>query len=831
MAALPGVSVDCDTLVKCLLEAGVDPLATNDDGKTFLHIIFGRQIDSSLRLTQEYVDKIDWFVEDRAELLQLLSEELSGERRSLLVNIRDCNGDTVLHKYAMNTMVQDELILCEKLLGFGASLRIPNNSGEVPLHYAHYSSLFDIFIQKGAVCRARNDRDETPVLFILKKALEFAFAETSAAAELESQGYVEVASDRMFIESAERILEELRNTVSYKKPTTNTFGIPDLHGNTSIDLVLIAIRIESYDFRSRCTHRMGIRTSLMQLLCEMVRHATPIDMKHQNSKGQSLLHVLLDMGDDQQHKIIQEIFVLQSLQILLEHQTDVNAVDLKGRTPLDITREHFDKGPALYNRIANLLIERGAVTGKSFSNQPSPESSLLPEMSNLCIQTRKLRSCPKRHGENARSLTNPSTEVVVVGKYRYSNQYLIGTGAFSSVFIAIKDEYDSKTGIIECRAYALKRLEKAKINPQEIKREITTFLKISGECDNIIKCHETVEDRSFQYLCLELMDGDLNEFVNNENVNKVMEENPSIHVQIAKEIIDGLAYLHKKKFIHRDLKPGNILYTTDPKLHFKITDFGLTKNLSTSSSMTSTRGNGIAMAAGTRCWMAPELVSMTSREHTEQSDIFSLGLVLHYLLTLGKHPFATRNDEPPYLIERKIVDMQISLDLALGPEAISLFKNLLTKDPSKRIPAAYLKQHPFLWSESKKTEFLKAVGDQPEAVNPFNSAIERSLQMTNIGQRVTINSWERSIQLLYAEMMRTCKFKKYRTDKVIDLLRFIRNAYAHKQERSLQIQKYLDENIFLRVYPTLVLDVFSVVQQFGLGENRSNIRQALSLNL
>ncbi len=115
-------------------------------------------------------------------------------------------------------------------------------------------------------------------------------------------------------------------------------------------------------------------------------------------------------------------------------------------------------------------------------------------------------------------------------------------------------------------------------------------------------------------------------------------------MQVTKGIINGLAFLHANDIIHRDLKPGNILYTTDPTLHFKIGDFGLAKNISTSSTMTSTGGSGVAMVPGTRCWMAPELVSKKPREHTEQSDIFSLGLVLHYLLTLGKHPFAKQSE-------------------------------------------------------------------------------------------------------------------------------------------------------------------------------------------
>jgi serine/threonine-protein kinase/endoribonuclease IRE1 len=847
IAALPGITFDCDTLVKYLLQAGVDPLAANNDGQTFLHIIFGRfeaenVADGALWFKNERLAKTKWFVQDRVELLEMLSQELSPTYTALLAKAQDKNGNTVLHEYALSTSTVEhksvEKKICKNLLKFGASLRVTSNSGDVPLHYVYTPELFKIFLQNGAVCRARNDRDESPVLFILKASANLAFAQTSAIAELADQAFVKTTSTRS-VPEAVKVLKNLKSIVSQNKDAMETVWIPDVKGNVPIDIVLIAIRIGSYDLgriESFITVLMAeLCSSLVKLLSEMLRNATTSDMKRQNKKGQSFLHVLLYMGDDKKHTIITENNICQSVEILLEHGVDVNTVDSKGRTPLDIAHKHHDK------ECAALLIKHGA-TGKrnkrNISSSPStPSPSISERMLNLRIrnEVRKLRSCPTRHLNNAKRLTTaPATEVTIVGKYRYSNQDLIGSGGFSSIFLAIKDEnVDSGSGTIECRAYALKRMEKAKMNPNEIKREITTLLSISGKCENIIKCHETVEDKNFQYLCLDLMDGDLEEFVTNDEVNKVLKSNPATGAQITKEIINGLIFLHEQKFIHRDLKPGNILYTTDPTLHFKIADFGLTKNTSSSSSMTSTRGSGVAMAPGTRCWMAPELVSRNSREHTQQSDIFSMGLVLHYLLTLGKHPFTTGSEEPAHVIERKIVEMPANLDRALRVEVTSFLQVLLTKVPSKRPPAAYLNQHPYLWSDKKKMEFLKAVGDQPEAAYPANnpnSALELRLQTTNTGQSVRIISWDLAIGKLYEEMTRAWKLKKYRTDKVIDLIRFIRNAYAHKQERSHQTQQDLVDNIFIRVYPSLVLDVFGVVQGLGFEETRSSIREALSLN-
>ena len=850
IAALPGVTHVCNTLVKYLLQAGVDPLAVNNDGRTFLHIIFGgfqaedvgNVANGALCFTNKRVSKTKWFVQDRIELLELLSQEISPTHTALLVKAQDKNGNTVLHECALSTIIQQESTeeekVSKKLLKFGASLRIANHSGDVPLHYACTPELFKVFLEEGAVCRARNDRDESPVLFILKLSANVAFAQTSAMGELADQGFVKTISGSIPVrKSALTLLENLKNILSQNKDAKESVWIPDIKGNVAIDLVLIAIRIGSYDLGGTPRVWASLCLSLVQLLNEMLRNATSSDMKRTTKNGQSFLHVLLDMGDNNKHAIVRETYMLQSVEILLGHNVDVNAVDSQGRTPLDIAYKHQDK--PLYKQCADLLFKHGGSEKDkrdiSISLSTTIQPSFLSRMSNLRIQneTRKLRSCPTRHLNNAKRLTDPDAKVSVVAKYCYSSEVSIGYGAFSSIFVAIKDEnVDSRSGAMECRAYALKRMEKAKMNPTEIKREITTLLSLSGKCENIIKCHEAVEDGNFQYLCLDLMDGDLHEFVTNNDVNKVLKSNPATSIQITKEIVNGLMFLHEQKFIHRDLKPGNILYTTDPTLHFKIADFGLTKNTSTSSMMTSTGGSGVAMAAGTRCWMAPELVSMKSKEHTLQSDIFSLGLVLHYLHTLGNHPFGNES-EPAHVIERKIVENPAKLDQSLRAEVASFLQVLLTKVPSRRPSATYLNQHPYLWSDRKKIEFLKAVGDQPEAVNPAehpSSALELRLQNTSTGRNVRTLPWDQKIGKLYKEMVTAWKRKKYRTDKVIDLVRFIRNAYAHKQERSFQTQQDLVENILTWLYPSLVLDVFGVVQELRLEERRSSIREALSFN-
>ncbi|SCV04438.1 LAME_0H18426g1_1 [Lachancea meyersii CBS 8951] len=97
-----------------------------------------------------------------------------------------------------------------------------------------------------------------------------------------------------------------------------------------------------------------------------------------------------------------------------------------------------------------------------------------------------------------------------------------------------------------------------------------------------------------------------------------------------RQILIGLAYLHKKDIIHRDIKGANILI--DIKGCVKITDFGISKKLSPLNQQQNKR----ASLQGSVYWMAPEVVKQVVT--TEKADIWSVGCVVIEMFT-GKHPF------------------------------------------------------------------------------------------------------------------------------------------------------------------------------------------------
>jgi serine/threonine protein kinase len=162
-------------------------------------------------------------------------------------------------------------------------------------------------------------------------------------------------------------------------------------------------------------------------------------------------------------------------------------------------------------------------------------------------------------------------------------------------------------------------------SPVQLKRFMQE-LAILSELDHphIIKILDRdVTDQYFYYAVEYYPQGDLLGAIKRGNVTP--EKARAYILQIA----GGLAALHRAGIVHRDIKPSNVLFADADTL--VITDLGIAKDLFCTEALTS-HGQVI----GTPFYMSPEQIN--SKEMDHRSDIYSLGILFHELLT-GSLPF------------------------------------------------------------------------------------------------------------------------------------------------------------------------------------------------
>lgn len=148
--------------------------------------------------------------------------------------------------------------------------------------------------------------------------------------------------------------------------------------------------------------------------------------------------------------------------------------------------------------------------------------------------------------------------------------------------------------------------------------------------------------------------------------------------RVLHDVLDALAYAHRRGVIHRDIKPGNILHHGS---HSLVTDFGVAKALSASMPHSGTTSVGIAI--GTPAYMAPEqLAADPSADH--RMDLYAVGLLAYELLT-GVQPFI--GSSPQATMAAQLTRMPTPLEEAcpgVPPALASLVMRLLAKHPDDR---------------------------------------------------------------------------------------------------------------------------------------------------
>ena len=213
-------------------------------------------------------------------------------------------------------------------------------------------------------------------------------------------------------------------------------------------------------------------------------------------------------------------------------------------------------------------------------------------------------------------------------------------------------------------------------------REARTVAALSHP--NVVALYDFGRENGIVFAVMELLEGEpLERYLATEHLSWRRA------LEVAVSIADGLASAHGKGLVHRDLKPANIFITEDGLV--KLLDFGLAKEdpfLSTSHTDGPTRAAETepGVILGTVGYMSPEQVRGERADH--RSDIFSLGCVLHEMLT-GRRPFG--GDTPAETLAAILRDQPSELATADGqlpPRVNAVVRRCLEKNSDQRFQSA-----------------------------------------------------------------------------------------------------------------------------------------------
>src|SRR5438874_2579973 len=207
---------------------------------------------------------------------------------------------------------------------------------------------------------------------------------------------------------------------------------------------------------------------------------------------------------------------------------------------------------------------------------------------------------------------------------------------------------------------------------ERFKREARSVAQLSHP--NIVTVIDRGEDAGRQFIVFEYIDGEnLKELVVRRGRLSVTEA-----VELGLQIARALAFAHGQGLVHRDVKPQNVLLNGDGRA--KVTDFGIARSLDVEG-VTQT-----GTVLGTSNYIAPEQAS--GRRVDQQTDVYSLGVVLYELLT-GDVPFPGENfvtvalkhvnEPPPSLLEvRRDVPVRVAnaVDRALAKDPAHRFESM-----------------------------------------------------------------------------------------------------------------------------------------------------------
>ncbi len=254
----------------------------------------------------------------------------------------------------------------------------------------------------------------------------------------------------------------------------------------------------------------------------------------------------------------------------------------------------------------------------------------------------------------------------------------LGRGGMGVVFLA----RHTKLG----REVAVKLLADERLGGSRVKERFDAEMQAIGRLShpNIVTAHDARDVDGTAVLVTEFIDGfDLGELVRRVGPLSVADA-----CEIIRQVAVALQYVHEQGYVHRDVKPSNIMLSRDGQV--KLLDLGLARLRADAARPTDDSAQpeitGTGQIMGTADYVAPEQVT-DSRDVDIRADIYSLGCSLFKLLT-GQAPFADGQHLTAFAKMTAHVSVpppQLSTTLPAAPATLAKLVNaMLTKAPAAR---------------------------------------------------------------------------------------------------------------------------------------------------
>ena len=264
----------------------------------------------------------------------------------------------------------------------------------------------------------------------------------------------------------------------------------------------------------------------------------------------------------------------------------------------------------------------------------------------------------------------------------------LGRGGMATVYLATQESVQ--------RDVALKVMSPTLLADPDFGERFLREARIAAKLHhrNVVAVHDVGRSGDYHYIAMEYIGG-------GQLLDKDGKPRPvPFALRAIREIGMALHYAHAKGFVHRDVKPDNVLMREDGSA--ALTDFGIARASDSATHMTRT-----GTVIGTPHYMSPE--QARGRQLDGRSDLYSLGIVLYELL-VGRVPFHADDS-------LAVGIMHITQPIPVLPEHLAALQPLLDRMLAKR-PEDRFQDGQALADAIEQIEIAIARGDLPELATP-----------------------------------------------------------------------------------------------------------------